>query len=130
MQLILLQFLSQNHLCMCVEGLCNIFFCAINNRFVWVLPLLLPLPVPRCLTHLFCCWCLRWMSLEVRHRSCDPGNASQGRDRALSTKTHYRGTRAINHEFTAVCCCYYYSLHKSEVLCVLRLSLKDLPVLS
>lgn len=30
---------------MCVEGLCNIFFCAINNRFVWVLPLLLPLPV-------------------------------------------------------------------------------------
>lgn len=123
-------------LCMCVEGLCSIFFCATSNRFVWVLPLLLPLPVTS--------WSdssvllLRRMSLGVRERgwsstdtgtgSCDPGDASQGRDGALSSKTLYRGTRAINHEFTAVCCCYYCSLHKSKMLFVLRFSPKDLPV--
>lgn len=53
-------------LSVCVEGLCNIFFCASSNRFVWVLPLLLPLPVTS--------WSdssvllLRWVSLAVSVR--------------------------------------------------------------
>lgn len=131
-------------LCVCVEGLCNIFSCAINNRFVWVLPLLLPLPVtswsdssllllvpevdePGCQ----CEGLEQHSPTETQgSRSCDPGNASQGRDGALSSKTHYRGTRAINHEFTAVCCCHYYSSHRSKVLFVLRFLPKGLPVLS
>lgn len=92
--------------CVCVEGLCSIFFCAISNRFVWVLPLLLPLPVTS--------WSdssvllLRQMSLEVSVRgwsSTDTGiwilgswESLPGKGGALSNKTHYRGTRAINYE--------------------------------
>lgn len=45
---ILLRLLSESITCTlsrCVELLCSASFCAINTRFVWVLPLLLPLPV-------------------------------------------------------------------------------------
>lgn len=48
----------------------------------------------------------------------------------LQAVKHIQGTTAINHEFTAACCCHYCSLHKSKVLFVLRFPPKDLPVLS
>lgn len=93
---ILLRLLSQSTtwtIHICVELLCNIFCCAINNRFVWVLPLLLPLPVTS--------WSdsslllSRWMRLEVGVRAVEQhspagtrtsglwwGNISQDRDGA------------------------------------------------
>lgn len=122
--------------CVCVWKGCAIFSSVllITDLFGFYLCSFLFL-LPHGLTHLFCCWCPRRMSLEVSvrgwsHRSWDPGNASQGRAGALGSKTHCRGTRAVNHECTALCCCYYCSVHKSKVLFVLRFSLKDLPVLS
>lgn len=129
---------------MCLELLCNIFFfCAINNRFVWVLPLLLPVTS----------WSdssLLLLMSEVDetgsqrkgsgaaqpHRNTDIWilwsweYLPEKRQGPLSSMVHCRRTRTVNHEFTVIYWFFYYYSRRSKEPFVLRSSPRGLPVLS
>lgn len=100
--------------------------------------------LPHDLTHLFCCWCLRQMSLEVSVRGLEqqshtetdawilwPREHLPGKGEGpLSSIVHCRRTRAINCEFTAIYYFYCYYSRRPKVPFVLRPSPKGLPILS
>lgn len=101
---------------MCLELLCNIFFfCAINNRFVWVLPLLLPVTSWSDSSLL-----LLMSEVDETGSQCKGSGAAQPhrntdiwilwsweylpekRQGPLSSMVHCRRTRTVNHEFTVI----------------------------
>lgn len=96
----------------CVELLCSVSLCAINTRFVWVLPLLLPFPVSSWSDSSLGLRTSGWGSVEVGVRgwssqpaSVTPGISPRKGPGPPSSVVHC-STRAIHQEPAAVSCSY------------------------